>query len=379
MNVITVEKNRVNKITPNQVVTVVYMNNGTVEIEHLANKSSGLNGIKKMSKSSCVNTETGEVFDFIPSENRAQSSESARKSYKKLRRLINNNFYGNASELFITLTYGVQFMLLKKGWITKRQKARAKMNYILHGKKKNKTIGEICVARKYITQEQLDTVYAEMRDAKIFYDNFRKFMGRFRTKYESDCGRIEFICVKEPQGSKNHYAWHAHLLIKFMDLRRAPFIDNEDVLQPMWGFGLTKCQSLKDINKAASYVSSHFDLPVDEVDEDFIKDVPPDLIVEKEITNLEGNAEIKQVIKCGRLSLYPSGVKIYSSSNGMIPPEIRKMRFKTALKTVRGKMRTYSKTIEIIDEDTGICLNKYTVKQYQNKKKSKRYNYSKCK
>jgi hypothetical protein len=333
------DKRTADKLDRSKKVYYTEMSNGTVEIEYLANVSYGLNGIKKISRN-CYTDKSGAICEYALKENRAQSPESIKRSLKKIRRLINNNFYGEENELIITLTYGVHNILLKKGWITKREYLKALYVYE-HYNSKKRTVGEICVKRGYATQEQFDSVKSEMRNEKVLYDNMRKFIGRFRSKYNREYGAIEYICVKQPQDEKNNYAWHIHLLVKFINVKKAPTIDNETVLQPLWGLGFTECKSARNINKIASYVSKYND---------------------------------------ERFNKYPSGMNIYSSSRRLILPMPQVMEYQYALDKVKGKKRVYFCVSEILDKSTGACLNSYTVEQYQDvkrkpQKRVKRYNF----
>lgn len=119
-------------------------------------------GIKKISKNEYMVIATGEVLEYQNrSENRSQDKESLRKTFKKIRELINTNFIGNKNELCFTITY-----------------------------KEN------------------------IRDPKILYNDFRKFMKKLKYKY----GDVDYINVVEPQGRG---AWHCHILLRFNDLKKA--------------------------------------------------------------------------------------------------------------------------------------------------------------
>ena len=322
MDIVKLDKSEV--IGLDEFVDVTRMSNGTFEISYLANKSDGLVGMVKKSKYYCMD-KTGKVIDYQLSENRAQSIESLGRTRNKLRLLINNNFYGDPNELSITLTYGMTQLLLNREWITKKQERKAHLAFLLHGEEEKKTMADYCLEKKYVTQEQLDVIVAEVRDVKVFSYKFKKFIARFMYRYRA-YGGIEYICVKEPQGITNHNAWHAHVLISFSDVCDAPVIDNETELQPLWGLGFTTCNPTKDSNLTASYLST---------------------------------------FKEDRLHLYPSGTNMYSKSGMMIYPRTQRMKYKLALEKVKDKECAYSETVIIADEVTGQCVNSHTVEQYQ--------------
>lgn len=109
-------------------------------------------------------------------------------------------------------------------------------------------------------------------------------------------GIVTILVVLEPQASGS---WHLHGLIK--SKHQLPFIDNNKVIEPMWGQGFTKTKRLKDTDNVASYLMA------------YLTDVPKDKIV-------PGTSK-KGVIKGARLHFYPSGVHIYRNSRGLTRPK----------------------------------------------------------
>lgn len=61
--------------------------------------------ITRLSKDQYILNETGEILDYKHNEHRGQNLASLKRTFKKLRWLINNNFCGAPNELFLTLTY----------------------------------------------------------------------------------------------------------------------------------------------------------------------------------------------------------------------------------------------------------------------------------
>jgi len=119
---------------------------------------------RKVSKNKWVNIETGEfIIKESVKSNKSMNIKSVKQTVKKIRQLINANFYGMTDdEYFITLTY-----------------------------KEN------------------------MTDSKKLYKDFDKFIKKL--KYDNK--DLLYIGVVEPQGRG---AWHIHLLLK-----KVKFIDND--------------------------------------------------------------------------------------------------------------------------------------------------------
>lgn len=106
---------------------------------------------------------------------------------------------------------------------------------------------------------------------------------------------VIILVVLEPQASGS---WHLHGLIK--SKKKLPFINNNKVIEPMWGQGFTKTKRLKDTDNVASYLMA------------YLTNVPKNELVT--------NTSKKGVIKGARLHFYPSGVHIYRGSRGLVKP-----------------------------------------------------------
>src|SRR5699024_3425633 len=118
--------------------------NRLTEIQFMEKMNNKAN-IRKLNSDEYVLLETGEIKEFEKKENRSQSYNSLRQTFKRLRYLINNNFVGNKNELFLTLTY-----------------------------KEN------------------------MTDPKKLYKDIEKFIKRLRYRFENE-STIDYINVVEPQ------------------------------------------------------------------------------------------------------------------------------------------------------------------------------------
>lgn len=140
-------------IMPDDYVRVTKMNHIT-EIKYVEHVNV-LPTVKKLSNESYLVLATGEIKDYSnTSKTRADNSMSMRKTLKKLRYLINNNFIGGRNELFVTLTY-----------------AKNMTDHIQLGR------------------------------------DFKNFWLRFTYKFPN----AEYLRISEPQARG---AWHLHVLIK---------------------------------------------------------------------------------------------------------------------------------------------------------------------
>lgn len=151
---------------------------------------------KKISKAEYMVIETGEVLEYKHKENRSENKESLRKTFKKIRQLINTNFTGEKNELAFTITY-----------------------------KEN------------------------MTNNKVLYKDFERFMKQLRYKYP----KVEYISVVEPQ---ERGSWHCHILLKFIGLKKI-YIPNKEVNE-MWGHGFVTVKAIKqNVDNLGAYLSAY--------------------------------------------------------------------------------------------------------------------------
>ena len=285
--------------------------------------------IKKISKTQYVNLENGEVNDFNLSDNRSQNADSFRKTMKRLRGIIKSNFFGQANELFITLTYR----------------------------------GEL----------QTDDYKSINKDVKNFIQRLRRNCASSRKKrlYQSlpVSDEIEYINVLEPHESGN---FHCHILIKFKDLKSV-YIPNhvnwengigesvDSPLRELWGMGNVSIKSLKGNDDIGAYLSAYMtDL---EVPDTYNK--MNDRLVEKEV---EGKK--KKYIKGGRIAFYPTGMKLYSSSSGIVEPVKEVVSFKE-IKKVVGSAKPHYQSELSLEKDEKLTTIKHI--QYNLKRQGKKY------
>lgn len=182
-------------IKPTSVVTLTEMGHIS-EIQRMERQNQQQT-IRKISKDEYIVLETGEIKEFNHIENRSQSMNSLRQTFKKLRYLINNNFVGAKNELHMTLTYA-----------------------------------------------------ENMTDTERLYADFKRFMMRLKRKYKGQS--IDYLNVIEPQ---ERGAWHCHLLIRFNDVGSI-FIENKKIAE-MWGQGFVTIRSLAEVDNIGAYLSAY--------------------------------------------------------------------------------------------------------------------------
>jgi len=296
--------NRQNKAHPiprKALVKVTEMNH-IVELVYTHNVSNTLEKYVKLDKNSyaVIERETGEVLevkDYEIKENRAQNIAGLKRSMKKIRDLINNNFTGGLNELFITLTYA-----------------------LVDGK--------------------------PMTDTKKASRDFQTFIKRFKRKFHD----AVWLAVLEPQASG---AWHWHLLVKFTDWKSPAQIriDNNEVIFPLWGHGWTKTKSLNRVDNIGAYLGGYLSsVEISEENREEIFDTVyksgRDLsIEEKEVTGANGKKISKKFVKGGRLHLYPSGTNIYRCSREIKPPKTQNITYGEAKELVGNRPPDYAQTV----------------------------------
>lgn len=272
-------------IQPDDIVTVTKMNHVT-EVQYME-KMNRTASIRKLNKDEYVLLETGEIKEFEHFENRSDSYNSLRQTFKKIRYLINNNFLGGSNELFITLTYA-----------------------------------------------------DNMTDTKKLYTDLDKFNKKMKYRYK-DVTSIDYLHVVEPQ---KRGAWHIHSLIRFNDLEKI-FIPNAELAE-IWGHGFVRIESLKNVDNIGAYLSAYL-ADVELTEETGIVAMKEDRnVVEKVV-----NGEKKRFVKGGRLHMYPTGMNLYRKSRGISLPERKTMSYKNAKKIVGSAQPHYTKSYEIETDD----------------------------
>lgn len=202
-------ENRENvKIEKEHIVRVKKMN-AILELRAIEYYSQGLIDIKKFDKDRYLNLTTGELSYYDKSKNRGESLKSLKRTFAKIRDLINNNFVGSKNELHCILTYR-----------------------------------------------------DNMQDTKQLLNDFKAFWQRLKRKYGDN---MDYITVVEPQGRG---AWHHHLLIRLNEDREF-YIPSAD-LEKIWSHGFVKIRNLKNVDNIGAYLSAY--LADIEVNDDYSSD-----------------------------------------------------------------------------------------------------------
>lgn len=286
-------------ILPDEIVTVTKMNHLT-EIQYMEKMNTRAT-IKKIDKDHYADLSTGEIKEFKHIENRSESYNSLRQTFKKIRYLINNNFTGQKNELFLTLTYA-----------------------------------------------------ENMTDIKRLYLDINKFIKRIRYKYKKQSD-IDYLAVIEPQGRG---AWHIHVLVRFNVLKTI-FIPNKE-LSELWGHGFVKIETIQDVDNIGAYLSAYL-ADVELTDDTLLSAFREETkVVEKEL-----NGEKKKFVKGGRLHMYPPSMNLYRKSKGIKFPERKKMSYKNVKKIVGSAKPHYRKTYDIENDDfeNKITFEQYNLKR----------------
>lgn len=271
---------------------------------------------RKLDKDHYIDLRTGEVLEYDHIENRSESTRSIRNTLARIRALVNTNVIEPKNVRWITLTYAVN-----------------------------------------------------MTDVERLYQDFRKFWQKFKRWCVRNGYSIpEYITVQEPQGRG---AWHVHAF--FIWNTEAPFIENNAVMQKLWGHGFTKVKALHDCDNIGAYFSAYLgDMPLDEVERlpepEKQKALSGASVLEKEFTDEQDRTKTKKFVKGGRLYLYPAGMNIVRTTKGIKQPEVEIMTFSEAKEKVSSAKLTYSCAFEILGDD-GLCQNLIT-KSYYNRKRT---------
>lgn len=255
------------------------------EMVGMTNQSSDAQ-IIKLSADEYMVKSSGEVKKYNHSENRMQNLKNVRVTITNLRDLINTNIVNAAFCKWITLTYA-----------------------------------------------------ENMTDNKRLTSDFASFWKRFRRWLDKNKIPVpEYISVIEPQARG---AWHVHLILIWRC--EAPFLDNNSVIQVLWGHGFTKTKALNNVDNIGAYFSAYLaDMPLDELEELNNEDV--ELIksrcetIEKTFEDEAHNLKNKKFVKGARLFFYPPGMNLYRASQGLRKPLV----YSISPKQYHSVVNTYS-------------------------------------
>lgn len=311
MKIIKIVKTKDNILKDDtQLVKYTDMNN-IKEVMYIQKSTNIAFHITKLNKNEYMINETGEICKYKHTENRQQNIDSLRKTFKKIRNIINYNFTGAKNELVFTLTYA-----------------------------------------------------ENITDTKRLYVDFKKFMKRLRYKYQKQT-KIEYMSIVEPQGRG---AWHCHVLLKFVDVKKIYIPNNEiwnmwssegykDKLDGGEGYDYTKVKAIKTkgVDNIGAYLSAYLgdiELTEDNAVEIFkhngFNQVIGDRFIDREVDGVK-----KRFIKGGRLYLYPTGMNIYRKSSGIKQPTSEWITYGEVKKRIGQHKPTYTTVIDILDDNQG--------------------------
>lgn len=166
-----------------------------------------------------------------------------------------------------------------------------------------------------------DVNATDKNSPEIVYKDFKRFIRKLREKYNPT---IEYIAVLEPQASGR---WHLHVLMKTINNSKL-YIPNSDI-ENLWGKGFTSTKRLKNSDNVSAYVMA------------YVSNVEIDLK-----SSDKGKANSKKVIKGGRLSFYPKGIRIYRRSRNLVDPKIQKGQKREVL-SLKAREKLYKPKVYI--------------------------------
>lgn len=254
---------------------------------------------------------TGEVFECNHIENRSENKFQVGQSLKRLRDYINTNVVEPKNCKWITLTYR-----------------------------------------------------ENMTNSKQLYNDFKRFMTRFKRRYKDY--HTEYIVACEPQARG---AWHMHLIIIFD--REAPFIPNA-IIEALWEQGFTKTTKLEDIDNIGAYLTAYLgdvELNEENISELEKRGLEVSKMAVKIVEEIEGIKlkEPKSFIKGGRLYMYPPNFNLYRISRGIKKPTKEYYSYHVAKEKAGLRLPTYSKGISLSDTDNS--FNNKIIYEYYNTKR----------
>lgn len=178
-------------------VSMSYQGN-VIEVKYLEKRNAKAT-VRTLDKDHFVEVASGEIKDYEHHDNRSFNEKSLKRTFARLRALINTNCTDPAFCRWCTLTY-----------------------------KEN------------------------MTDPAKLYTDFRYFIDRLCYYCEKrGIERPEYISVVEPQARG---AWHCHLLLIWDTV--APFIANVD-LANLWKKGFVRINALDDVDNIGAYLTAY--------------------------------------------------------------------------------------------------------------------------
>ena len=226
-------------------------------------------GVKKISKTQYKVLKTGEIrlYNFTEKKER----DSLQKTFSYLRALIRTNFEGGSkSQILLTLTF----------------------------------------SDRNISTEKL-------------YQDFKHFIERLRKHFPSH--NLEYITVAEPQ---NDGTWHMHTMIKTTN--QPTLYVKQDVLEKLWGNGITYVERFKSDDVGSYYVSYFTDL-CDEADHNTDNEFNTEINIESSSFSKKAKMIKHKHEKGSRLKFYPKNFKFFRCSKGIDRPTAEDIEYQNIL------------------------------------------------
>lgn len=252
---------------------------------------------------------TGEIRKYKKSDTRKDNKDSLRKTFRKLRDIINANVTDAKNCRWLTFTY--------------------------------------C---------------ENMQDRGRLYEDYKKYWQRFKRYLKQKGVDVpEYITIVEPQARG---AWHIHAV--FIWDHEAPFIPNADISE-LWQQGFTKIKALNDVDNVGAYLTAYL------ADVELPEDTPQDQnIKEVEVKEEDGKIRKKKILKGGRLNLYPPGINLFRRSRGIKDPLVHEIPTYELREMEKGQLGrlTYRKIVDMLDDKTERRINT-VYKAYYNSQRGK--------
>lgn len=266
--------------------------------------------VRKIDEKHYIKVSTGEVFEYSEEKdhNRLDNIKAVRRSLSELREVLNTNITDVSKCRWVTLTYA-----------------------------------------------------ENMTDTERLYNDFRKFVMRFRYYLEKrDYKSCEYIVAMEPQGRG---AWHCHIVFIFD--KKAPYIPNEE-LREIWSQGFVTVKKLEDVDNVGAYLTAYLgDMELEEaIDNNLIRSANPNIKINPANCSGENIKEVivdgatKKYIKGFRLRMYPTGFHLWRASRGIKKPEMYFDSWSNAQKKVSSAQLTYQSTVKLSDDDFTTIISK---------------------
>lgn len=251
---------------------------------------------------------TGEIKKYKKSESRKDNRDSLRKTFRKLRDIINTNVIDAKNCKWLTFTYA-----------------------------------------------------ENMQDRERLYEDYKKYWQRFK-RYLKQKGidTPEYITIVEPQ---ERGAWHIHAL--YIWDHEAPYIPNGDISE-LWQQGFTKTKALTEVDNVGAYLMAYL------ADVELPDDTVPDQNIKEADVRENGKIRKKKILKGGRMNLYPPGINLFRRSRGIRDPIEQETSTYELREMEKGQLGglTYKKVVDMLDDKTERRINT-VYKAYYNSQRGK--------